>query len=531
MAQNATVASNGFLSFFVDDFKQSPTSYLAVLGLLVSAIFLHKLASPQIDGREPPVLKSSIPVIGHLIGLMKHQGGYLKILYDTTRRQIATLPILNGKLYIIFDPSIVQSAYRNKKLCFEPFAVEFAQRELAITNETFRIVRETDLVPEFFACIPPAMSGAYLHRMNANALNYISKQLEIIGSGGKPLHVPNLFLWVRELMTMATTEAMYGPENPIREDPSLQDDLWAFEAGMPVLLMNIFPSITARSAYKARARLQAALGKFYGARKDHHEDAAQIVKNRAGVLRRYGISDVEVGHFELALLHVATANTIPTLFWFMAQIFTRPDLVQRLREEVLPAIERGDQNEVIIDITTLDQKCPLLVSCYREAIRLSNQAVGNRRILEDTTITDSKGNSYLLKKGMNIQMSAEVLHTMTDVWGQNVHDFDPERFIEKGSKESSQAEKTKRASFVPFGGGRHLCPGRNFAFAENLGFVASLLLGFEISSEHSSAFEVPPMQKCGFSEAAGKPVKFGEGFGAQIRKREGWESTKWSFVC
>jgi hypothetical protein len=39
--------------------------------------------------------------------------------------------------------------------------------------------------------------------------------------------------------------------------------------------------------------------------------------------------------FELVLLlHGATVNTIPTLFWTVAHTFARPDLVARLRAEI-----------------------------------------------------------------------------------------------------------------------------------------------------------------------------------------------------
>ncbi|KAM0431294.1 hypothetical protein ACHAPT_005265 [Fusarium lateritium] len=532
MAGNVTTASNGFLAFVAEEIKQSPAVYLTGLALLLSAVFLQKLSSPGLDGREPPLLKPSIPVIGHIIGMMRYHGGYLKILFDKTRTQIATLPILGGKLYIVFEGAMIQSAYRNKNLAFEPFAVEFAQRELALSDEASKIVRETNLVPDFFSVITKSMAGEHTHRMNANALRYVSKELEALG-GSEPSKVPNLFLWVRDLMTIATTEALYGPDNPIKGRPDLLEDLWAFERGLTGILLNILPSITAREAYYARARLQAALGKYYGAEKDRHEDAAQIVKGRAAVLRDYGISGEEIGRFELALLHVSTANTIPTLFWFMAQIYARPGLVSRLREEVLPVGQHGDNNEVTIDITTLDQKCPLLVSCYREAIRLSNQTVGNRRVLEDTTISDGKGNSYLLKKGLNVQMSAQVLHTLDSVWGQDVYEFDPERFLEKGGKENLQSERAKRTSFAPFGGGRHLCPGRNFAFAENLGLMTCLLLGFDVSplGQDYTTFKVPAMKPCVFSEAAGKPENEGQGFGVQIQKKKGWETTKWRFVC
>lgn len=63
---------------------------------------------------------------------------------------IATLPILNGKVYGVWDPVLVQAVYRNRNLSFEPFAVKFAQRELGFSNATLNILQANTLVPEFF---------------------------------------------------------------------------------------------------------------------------------------------------------------------------------------------------------------------------------------------------------------------------------------------------------------------------------------------------------------------------------------------
>lgn len=89
-----------------------------------------------------------------------------------------------------------------------------------------------------------------------------------------------------------------------------------------MLMLGVAPSITARQCFYARQRLQAALGEYYGNNLGDHEDAAQTIKNRANVLRKYCISGKEVGIFELALLHVATSNAAPTLFWFMTRLYT-----------------------------------------------------------------------------------------------------------------------------------------------------------------------------------------------------------------
>ncbi|KAK1982475.1 cytochrome P450 [Colletotrichum cereale] len=532
MADNGTAQTGGVLSFLLGDMQKSASPYVTVAILLAFAMLLHRYSSPKIDEREPPPMKPRIPVIGHLLGMIWHQSGYFKTL-ENRKMAIATLPILNGKLYGIWDPTLVQSVFRNRNLSFEPFAVEFAQRELGFSNAVLKKIQESTLVPDIFDGIHKSMATDNLRRMNANALAYISDALDDVCKGSEAYEATNFFIWMRDLMTMATTEALYGPHNPLRNDASLMDDIWAFDADLPMLMLGVVPSITAKRSYNARNRLQAALADYYGNNRDYHDDASQIVKNRAAILRKHGMSGEDVGVFEVALTHVATSNTIPTLFWFMAYIFSQPELVARLRDEVLPVVQHSGSGDVTIDIGTLDERCPLLVSCYRESIRMSNQGMGNRRVMEDTTIKDGNGRSYLLKKGCNLQMSSQVIHRLEKSWGSDSAGFVPDRFMAKTSKVDAESEKIKRASFIPFGGGKHLCPGRNFAFAENLGFAASLLAGFEVltlNENMEQTGKVPEAATCPMTSAAVKPVDNGAGFGVRVRKREGWENVKWRYV-
>lgn len=298
-------------------------------------------------------------------------------------------------------------------------------------------------------------------------------------------------------------------------------------------MLGLVPSITARKCYDARTRLQAALTKYYDSDGDSHPEVAQIVKNRANVLRKSGLGK-EAGMFEVALLHVATSNTIPTLYWFVVNVFSRPDLVARLRDELAPVAHFGaNGGEVTLNIGSLEDQCPLLVRCYRETMRLSLQGMANRRVMEDTTITDGRGASYLLKKGINVQMSVKVSHSLTEIWGPDAASFDPERFIVRSGKDHFEEEKLKKASFMPFGGGKHLCPGRNFAFAENMGFVASLVLGFDVvplDEDMMPTHNGPEMAPCLLTGTGVKPVRDGEGYGVRIRRREGWESVKWRYT-
>jgi hypothetical protein len=51
------------------------------LGILVVIFYLiRKITTINIDQQEPPLLKPRLPLIGHIIGLMKHEATYFSIL-------------------------------------------------------------------------------------------------------------------------------------------------------------------------------------------------------------------------------------------------------------------------------------------------------------------------------------------------------------------------------------------------------------------------------------------------------------------
>lgn len=54
---------------------------VAVAGMVLLVAFLVQvLAHPRMDPREPQLVKSRIPFVGHIIGLLRHQATYHVIL-------------------------------------------------------------------------------------------------------------------------------------------------------------------------------------------------------------------------------------------------------------------------------------------------------------------------------------------------------------------------------------------------------------------------------------------------------------------
>ncbi len=150
-------------------------------------------------------------------------------------------------------------------------------------------------------------------------------------------------------------------------------------------------------------------------------------------------------------------------FWVFAYLFHTPGLLEAIREETVPGIVNDTP-----DVRYLTEKCPRLEAIFLEVLRLKMSTSLMRYVTSPTLI-----GGKLLEKGHNVMVPYRQLHFDKDVWGENVADFDPERFLR-------QKHLVRSSSYRPFGGGQHLCPGRFLARHAVFSFVALVLARYDV---------------------------------------------------
>ena len=116
----------------------------------------------------------------------------------------------------------------------------------------------------------------------------------------------------------------------------------------------------------------------------------------------------------------------------------------------------------------------------QEVLRLYPPGVGlGRMIYEETKI----GN-ITLPAGTYFLLHMMLLHYDPDIWGDDVNEFNPDRFAEGVSKAGKGL-----ASYFPFGGGPRICIGQNFAMLEAKMALVMILqhFSFELSPSYAHA--------------------------------------------
>jgi cytochrome P450 len=283
-----------------------------------------------------------------------------------------------------------------------------------------------------------------------------------------------------------------------------------------MLLMDVAQRFTARKAWKARNRIVAAFMDYY--RAGGHLDSSQLTYARWETQKKGGATLEDIARLEAAAALGTLSNTVPAIFWMIFDIFSRPELLEEVRDQVAQyAVQVDAQGVHTIDLAEIKEKCPLLVSAFQEMLRLRSNTVPIRVLYEDTILNDK----YLLKAGGILQMPAHAINRDETIWGSDADEYDPHRFVK-----INQSDSRKKANgFLSFGTSPHVCPGRHFATGEILALTAMLVLRYDIVPLDGEWNE-PRINKAAITSST-KPLA--EEFKVVATARREFKGTKWAF--
>lgn len=307
------------------------------------------------------------------------------------------------------------------------------------------------------------------------------------------------------------------------------------------LASNFFPSLFAKKGLEARERLAKAFELYIKAGND--KQACPAIRSTISIMHEHGISQNDHARLEIENLFVAIVNTTPTTLWLVINVLADHDLLQQLREEIhksiitqLPVREAGGEinRRFQIDVTQVSTTCPLLYATYQEALRVGSIPTCNRIALEDTVLTDPiDDQTILIRKGNRIVVPTYMLHFHHDTWGSDASTFSPNHFL-AGSKASTpkndvstkekdrSTRKARNESFIPYGGGIHLCPGRHFAQLEIFATAALMIVALDCQREDGEPIEMPEIKIVNGTMRPATPMM------VKMKKRKGWEDVSWS---
>lgn len=275
------------------------------------------------------------------------------------------------------------------------------------------------------------------------------------------------------------------------------------------ILVGFLPSITARKPVAARTETVRAFEKYHEA--GGIDKASAYARNRHEVEVKNGFPAEDQARSSVGGTIALLVNTVPSVFWALLHFHAHPGLLGQIRDEV-DACTRTDGTTKTIDMVSLKEKCPLMLSAYQEVLRYRAMGASVREVMEDTQL-----GGYVLKKGAMLQMPSRVIHTDESLWGDT--EFNPRRFLE-----SEKKSRPRDVCFRAFGGGKTLCPGRHFATNEILAVVALWITRFDMRPI-AGEWKMPTTANTNVAAAIMGPD---EDVQVEIATREGMEGVRWA---
>lgn len=215
---------------------------------------------------------------------------------------------------------------------------------------------------------------------------------------------------------------------------------------------------------------------YYESESFNKTSASDFVRAKATLNQHHGFSNEYMARTDLGELTAVLFNLVPASFWLLLYICSSSNLLKDIRTEIheIATKQTGDSAAIYYLDASLLSQCSLLVATYHEVLRIVGSGVTTTRVvLEDTAVKLAQKN-YVLKKGGIVQIPANVIHSDPAIWGEDVLEFNPQRFIDR-------PELAKSSAFRTFGGGASRCPGSRFAQTQVLAFVAGVVTSRIIS--------------------------------------------------
>ncbi|KEY68210.1 hypothetical protein S7711_04747 [Stachybotrys chartarum IBT 7711] len=474
-----------------------------LLGLALAAYSLEYVLAAGDDPREPARLRSGPPLVGHIIGIYRHGMAYFSktCRSKTTNEEIFTIAIFNLKLYISNSHRLNAFIQKNSKsLSFRPFIKVTVRAFGDASPETDKLF-EGALLDDFSHAMKNGLApGPQLDeqnlRMGIAAVSHVNKLVE------KEEVV--LIKWVDDAIVQATSAGVYGKNHPYT-DPKVVAAFWKW---MEYNLAHLFGADITGKGYAARAIVFKAFQDYC---RDLPDDCSFVVRERLRTLYDHGVSVDDAAKQEATFSIAAFPNTIPTMYWVLYEVSSRPELLQELRDEIsTQAVSRTEGNDVLLDVSALKTKCPLLLGVIQETQRTRHMHANIRKVMQDTVL-DGK---YLLKAGNYVQMPGAPIHASAGIWGPTTDAFDPKRFLPKPDSDRASG------SFMAWGAAPHLCPARQFATTEVMLITAMLVLRVDLRPTEPGGWERNPKVRTDDSSTLGRPLKE---LLLRVEKRDGWQ--------
>ncbi|KAL2643487.1 hypothetical protein R1flu_011074 [Riccia fluitans] len=475
------VAMWDFISDFFGSYYNIGTG---VVGLLVLVFIYRKLTGPKL-----PPGPFAWPVIGNipLMGTQPHLSlqNLSKKYGPLMFMQLGSVPTI-----VVQSPEMAKEVLRTQDQIWasrpdtvtgEIFFYGRQDMLFAPAGPTFKLLRKTCINSLF----TPKRIAQYQEVRKEMTIGFLQKLLQEC-RGGKPTTVDHK---ITEMNFNNVSKILYGKsyyglktKNP---DGSLQarefheiPEEWARVAG-GVIVGDYLPFLRPLDIGGSEAHLKRLRDEFNlfltGVIEEHKkrapvpgtEDFVDVLLALPADDEGNRLTETQIKAFLQDLTLGGIDSSAAAMLWMLIELMRHPEIKHKIQEE-LDTVVGKDRLVEESDLPRL----PYLRATIKELLRLRT-AVPLLAPHENIQATKIAG--YDIPKGTRLIVNLFAIHNSPDVW-PDPEKFDPERFLDP-----KNPVKPEEFKYIPFGAGRRMCPGYDYATLVVESTMAAVLHSCDLS--------------------------------------------------
>lgn len=232
-------------------------------------------------------------------------------------------------------------------------------------------------------------------------------------------------------------------------------------------LQRFFEEVIREQQAEPRGERAAPRWKRHGSERSH--PLAQLIETAE---REAGIPLAELKDQFQILIFAGHEFPGAGMIGLCLELLRNPDVLRRLRAEVRAA------GEGPLDLKGL-QSLQYLDAFVKEVLRVYPPVPGGYRELTE----DQEFGGHRFPKGWFIKFEPFLCHFDERYW-REPNRFDPERFLPPRSE-----DRKHPMAYIPFGGGRRMCPGGRYGALLMKAFAVALVRGYELEFDGKPSLE------------------------------------------